>query len=62
MSSHSVNLTNIDKTQTKIDQISSLINTINGELSDLNEELTSEVTNINTLLKCKAILAMSIIL
>ena len=54
MSSNSVNLTNIDKTQSQFDEISSLINTINANISDLDEELTSEMNNVNTLLNLKA--------
>jgi hypothetical protein len=48
--STSVNLLNIDPTQTQFDGINNAINTINGNISDLNEELTSEVNNINTLM------------
>ena len=54
MSSNSVNLTNINKTQSQFDEISSLINTINGNISDLEEELTSEMNNVNNLLHVKA--------
>ena len=54
MSSNSVNLTNINKTQSQFDEISSLINTINGNIADLEEELTSEMNNANTLLNLKA--------
>ena len=54
MSSNSVNLLNVDPTQTQFNEINALINTINTEISDLNEELTSEVNNINTLLNLKS--------
>jgi hypothetical protein len=54
MSSNSVNLLNVDPTQSQFNEINALINTINTEISDLNEELTSEVNNINTLFTLKA--------
>jgi hypothetical protein len=52
--STSVNLLNVDPTQTQFNEINALINTINGNISDLEEELTSEMNNVNTLLNLKA--------
>ena len=52
--STSVNLLNVDPTQTQFDGINNAINTINSEITNLNNELTSEVNNINTLLNLKS--------
>ena len=54
MSSNSVNLLNVDPTQTQFNEINALINTIKGEISDLNEELTNEVIAINSEFNLKA--------
>ena len=47
MSSNSVNLTNINKTQSQFEEISSLINTTNSELSDVNDEIIAINLELN---------------
>ena len=52
--STSINLLNVDPTQTQFNDINAIINTINGEITDLNEELTNEVIAINRELNLKS--------
>ena len=45
--STSVNLLNIDPTQTQFDGINSAINTINSELSNINDEIIAINSELN---------------
>ena len=47
MSANSVNLLNVDPTQSQSNEITALINTINSEITNLNNELTADVNSIN---------------
>ena len=54
MSANSVNLLNVDPTQSQFNEITALINTINSEITNLNNELTAAVNSINHELNLKS--------
>ena len=54
MSANSLDLSNVDPTQTQFDGINSAINTNNSEVTNFNNTLTADVNTINTELNLKS--------